>query len=188
MVSHLFLFGGMMMKRLNEYKRPSSNEIIVLRRYFEKIFEASIFFNRYFKNKVVYYATDNDMIAIYFSTTNFMHLCGIGYCKGPASFFDDCLLRHLVVDDILIKRDGTTFQKLQVLSSIQELIGPRVQLTQSGRYLYLQFDYVLRTKKQILALTLKDTHFKVVPQSLLDLKGRKISQLVHLCNVFMRNI
>ncbi|WP_438838693.1 PBECR4 domain-containing protein [Streptococcus pluranimalium] len=163
----------MMARQSSEYKRPSSNEIIVLRRYFEKMFEAATFFNRYFRNKVVHYGTDNDMVAIHFSTTNFMHLCGIDYRKGPASFFDDCLLRHLVVDDMLIKRDGTTFQKLQVLGSVGELIGQYVHLTQSGRYLYLEFDYALRTKKQILALTLKDTRSKVVPQSLLYLKRQK---------------
>lgn len=53
------------------------------------------------------------------------------------------------------------------------MIGQYVHLTQSGRYLYLEFDYALRTKKQILALTLKDTRSKVVPQSLLNLKRQK---------------
>ena len=46
-------------------------------------------------------------------------------------------------------------KKLQVLGSIEELLGKHVHLTGSGRYLYLEFDYALRTRKQILALTLK---------------------------------
>ena len=134
---------------------------------------AAHFFETYFRNRVVYYGTELETIAIYFSATNFMHLCGVKYEKGAASFFDDCLNHHLVLEDMMIKRDGTTFQKLQVLASIDELIGSHVYLTQAGRYLYLEFDYALRTKKQILALTLKDTSLKIVPQSLLDLKRQK---------------
>ena len=65
-------------------------------------------------------------------------------------------------------------QKLQVLGSIEELLGKHVHLTGSGRYLYLEFDYALRTRKQILALTLKETSRKIVPQSLLDLKRKTV--------------
>ena len=53
-------------------------------------------------------------------------------------------------------------------------MGKHVHLTGSGRYLYLEFDYALRTRKQILALTLKETSKKIVPQSLLDLKRKTV--------------
>lgn len=162
-----------MVKGRKDYKKPSIKESVALKRYLAIMNRAAHFFETYFRNRVVYYGTELETIAIYFSATNFMHLCGVKYEKGAASFFDDCLNHHLVLEDMMIKRDGTTFQKLQVLASIDKLIGSHVYLTQAGRYLYLEFDYALRTKKQILALTLKDTSLKIVPQSLLDLKRQK---------------
>ena len=81
---------------------------------------------------------------------------------------------HVIIDELKIKKDGITIQKLQVLGSIRELLGNHVHLTGSGRYLYLEFDYALRTRKQILALTLKETSRKIVPQSLLYLKRKTV--------------
>lgn len=163
-----------MAKRANEYKRPSFNEQLTLKRYLGNIQKAATFFDEHFINKAVVYCTSEDQIEVRFSSTNFMHLCGIEYKKGSRSFFIDSLNKHLVIADMKIKRDGTSFQKLQVLASISELLGGYVRLTGSGRYLYLEFDYALRTKKQILALTLKDVDRKIVPQSLLNLKNQKM--------------
>lgn len=103
-----------------------------------------------------------------------MHLCGLYYQKGAYSFYDDSLNRHLKLELLQIKKDGTSFQKLQVLHSIKDLISPFVLLTGRGSFLYLDFDYALRTRKQVLALTLVDNRTVLVPQSLLNLK-RQIS-------------
>lgn len=158
-----------------EYRYPNHNEIIKLKRYINLMTTASQFFERYFINKVVYYETELDKIAVYFSSTNFMHLCGISYKNGAKKFYKDCLNNQIIIHHMAIKWDGTTFQKLQALGSISEIIGNHVNLTISGKYLYLEFDYALRTKKQILALTLKHANaHKIVPQSLLDLKKQII--------------
>ena len=133
---------------------------------------AKYFKDNFFGKKVVY-CTRNQKVSVYFSESNFMHLCGLYYSRGTKNFFLDCLDKKLDVSSFLVKKDGTTFQKLAILNSVTELISPHVRLTGSGRYLYLEFDYALRTKKQILALTLKDTSKKVVPQSLLDLKNKR---------------
>lgn len=162
-----------MVRNPGDYRRPSYNEKIVLKRYITQLHNAAKFFKTYFVGKIVTYSTKEEQIDIHFSVTNFMHLCGIDYKKGSASFFDDCLNHNIRIDDIKIKKDGTTNQKLQVLGSISELVGSHVYLVGNGKYLYLEFDYALRTKKQILALTLKDTSRKIVPQSLLDLKRQK---------------
>ena len=95
----------------------------------------------------MYYETEIESVELHFSPTNFMHLCGVDYRKGAGSFFDDCLNRHVIIDELKIKKDGTTMQKLQVLGSIEELLGKHIHLTGSGRYLYLEFDYALRTRK-----------------------------------------
>ena len=133
---------------------------------------AKYFKDNFFGKKVVY-CTRNQKISVYFSESNFMHLCGLHYSRGAKNFFLDCLDKKLDVSSLLVKKDGTTFQKLAILNSVTELTSPHVRLTGSGRYLYLEFDYALRTKKQILALTLKDTSKKIVPQSLLDLKKKR---------------
>ena len=133
---------------------------------------AKYFKDNFFGKKVVY-CTRNQKVSVYFSESNFMHLCGLYYSRGTKNFFLDCLDKKLDVSSLLVKKDGTTFQKLAILNSVTELTSSHVRLTGSGRYLYLEFDYALRTKKQILALTLKDTSKKIVPQSLLDLKKKR---------------
>ena len=133
---------------------------------------AKYFKDNFFGKKVVY-CTRNQKVSVYFSESNFMHLCGLYYSRGAKNFFLDCLDKKLDVSSLLVKKDGTTFQKLAILNSVTELTSSHVRLTGSGRYLYLEFDYALRTKKQILALTLKDTSKKIVPQSLLDLKKKR---------------
>ena len=133
---------------------------------------AKYFKDNFFGKKVVY-CTRNQKVSVYFSESNFMYLCGLYYSRGAKNFFLDCLDKKLDVSSLLVKKDGTTFQKLAILNSVTELTSSHVRLTGSGRYLYLEFDYALRTKKQILALTLKDTSKKIVPQSLLDLKKKR---------------
>ena len=162
------------MANSRDYRNPNYNEKIKLQRFFTQLQIAASFFKEHFVGKIMYYETEIESVELHFSPTNFMHLCGVDYRKGAGSFFDDCLNRHIIIDELKIKKDGTTMQKLQVLGSIEELLGKHVHLTGSGHYLYLEFDYALRTRKQILALTLKETSKKIVPQSLLDLKRKTV--------------
>ena len=171
-VSHFFCEESM--AKQEEYKKPNYGERIKLQRFLIQLHFAAVFFKKNFVGKVMYYHTESNVVEVYFSPTNFMHLCGIYYQKGPGSFFDDCLANHISIDQVSIKKDGTTMQKLQVLGAVQELVGTFVCLTGSGKYLRLEFDYSLRTRKQILALTLKDTQSKIVPQSLLILKSKEV--------------
>lgn len=104
-----------------------------------------------------------------------MHLCGIFYLRGSKNFFIDAKHKKIDLSKVLIKKDGTTFQKLQVLNSLPNLISKNVRLTTRGKFLLLDCDYALRTSKQILALTLIDQNdrFNVVPQSILNLHRMK---------------
>ncbi|MCR8967266.1 PBECR4 domain-containing protein [Streptococcus zalophi] len=162
-----------MVKYPKSYKKPNNNDLLVLKRHLGILNDAAKFFKTYFVNQVVTYCTDDKKIDVYFSYSNFMHLCGIDYEKGSHSFFNDCFSNKIVLQAIKIKKDGTTLQKLQTLTSIRDLIGKHVRLVTRGTYLYLSFDYALRTNKQILALTLLNDHHKIVPQSLLNLKRQK---------------
>ncbi len=166
-------FGGKNMKKEEQFRTINTlenNRIVCIIPSLYKI--AKYFKDNFFGKKVVY-CTRNQKVSVYFSESNFMHLCGLYYSRGAKNFFLDCLDKKLDVSSLLVKKDGTTFQKSAILNSVTELTSSHVRLTGSGRYLYLEFDYALRTKKQILALTLKDTSKKIVPQSLLDLKKKR---------------
>ena len=168
-VESFFCFGGEM-SRKSEFKTMDSRELKRIEKSIPLLHRVSTYFNDFFVGKRVIYCTQNNKITVHFSKSNFMHLCGINYTKGTEKFFDDCLDDHLDIDSIHVKKDGTTMQKLQILSSIFELTSSHVRLTGPGTFLLLRFDNALRTNKQILALTLKSTDRKIVPQSLLDLK------------------
>ena len=161
------------MKKEEQFRTINTLEYNRIVHSIPSLYKIANYFKDNFFGKKVVYCTRNQKISVYFSESNFMHLCGLHYSRGEKNFFLDCLDKKLDVSSLLVKKDGTTFQKLAILNSVTELTSPHVRLTGSGRYLYLEFDYALRTKKQILALTLKDTSKKIVPQSLLDLKKKR---------------
>ncbi|WP_455224948.1 PBECR4 domain-containing protein [Granulicatella sp.] len=161
------------MKKEEQFRTINTLEYNRIVHSIPSLYKIAKYFKDNFFGKKVVYCTRNQKISVYFSESNFMHLCGLHYSRGAKNFFLDCLDKKLDVSSLLVKKDGTTFQKLAILNSVTELTSPHVRLTGSGRYLYLEFDYALRTKKQILALTLIDTSKKIVPQSLLDLKKKR---------------
>ena len=161
------------MKKEEQFRTINTLEYNRIVHSIPSLYKIAKYFKDNFFGKKVVYCTRNQKISVYFSESNFMHLCGLHYSRGAKNFFLDCLDKKLDVSSLLVKKDGTTFQKLAILNSVTELTSPHVRLTGSGRYLYLEFDYALRTKKQILALTLKDMSKKIVPQSLLDLKKKR---------------
>ena len=117
------------MANSRDYRNPNYTEKIKLQRFFTQLQIAASFFKEHFVGKIMYYETEIESVELHFSPTNFMHLCGVDYRKGAGSFFDDCLNRHVIIDELKIKKDGTTMQKLQVLGSIEELLGKHVHLT-----------------------------------------------------------
>lgn len=158
----------------SRYRVPNQKEFRSLEQSINFIYQAADYFQDFFVGRKMVYRTQKNELELYFSQTNYMHLCGLYYPEGADKFFVDCLDKKVNLKSLLIKKDGTTMQKLQVLPFIKELTSPYVCLTGSGKHLYLEFDYSLRTRKQILALTLKDTQSKIIPQSLLNLKSKEV--------------
>ncbi|PKE06058.1 hypothetical protein CW676_09885 [Macrococcoides caseolyticum] len=102
-----------------------------------------------------------------------MHLCGLDYKGGSNKFFNACLNEKLEINNIKVKTDGTSFQKLRVVNQIEDIFKMPSQLASSGTFLNLKFDSAIRTKKQIAAITLLNDRTTYVPQSLLNLKSMK---------------
>lgn len=157
----------------NGYRKLKYKEYNAIKRNINNIYLAASFYKSEFVNKKLTFYTQNESITIVASVTNFMHLCGVYYLRGKRNFFQDACDKKLDLTKILIKNDGTTFQKLQVLGSFPELLSHKIRLTNRGRFLRLDFDYALRTSKQILALTLIDRGGNTKPQSILNLHKMK---------------
>ena len=149
----------------------SFNEKQRIERYLTKINCAAQQFKNKFLNKKIIYFTPKNKIEMTCSSTNFMHLCGIWYKDfGAQAFYRAALHNKIILDKVWVKKDYSTFEKLQVIDQLDKLISENVSLIHSGRFLYLQYDYAVRTRKKILALTLIDINSIEVPQSLLNLK------------------
>lgn len=105
---------------------------------------------------------------------NFMHLCGLSYRNGGAKrFWHDLKHNHLILENLQVKTDGTTFQKLQVISLLPELSKLDVKITSAGKYLKLQYDHAIRTKRELMAIAFQFDIDGYVPVSLLNLSDTK---------------
>ena len=92
------------MANSRDYRNPNYTEKIKLQRFFTQLQIAASFFKEHFVGKIMYYETEIESVELHFSPTNFMHLCGVDYRKGAGSFFDDCLNRHVIIDELKIKK------------------------------------------------------------------------------------
>ena len=167
------------------YQRLTVSKEKYLMRYLNDIYDAAEYYQLKFVGKAISYYSNNRCIVIRATKHNFMHLCGIKYSRGPKRFFDDALNRSLSVANILIKADGTTFQKLEVVDMLKELMSKNIRITGRGHFLYLCYDSALRTNKKLLALTLINGKQAFIPQSLLNLHysksfpiGEKVTKIV----------
>jgi hypothetical protein len=157
-----------------EYKKMSDKEKNQMIRHLNAIYHAANTLHDNFIDKKLSYVCETSTITIVFSATNFMHLCGIEYHRGTASFFRDSLDKKLSLPHIKIKNDGTTFQKLQVVRCIEMLLDKNISIVGSGVYSYLKYDAAIRTRKKIVALSLKQEASTYVPISLLNLTTKEV--------------
>lgn len=152
----------------------STSEINQMKRSLNSIYTASSILQDSFVDKKVSYVGELSTIEVIFSTTNFMHLCGIEYKRGTSLFFQDSLDRKINLNHINVKSDGTTFQKLQVIGSIGLLLERNISIVGNGVYSSLKYDAAIRTKKKIIALSLKQNAQYYVPISLLNLSSKEL--------------
>lgn len=162
-----------MAKKESQYKKPSYKEFNELKAFSKMLTSTAEYLKAHFVGKQLYFCTQKDTVMLVFKSSNYMHLCGVNYEKGANSFFSDCLNETIDISMIHVKKDGTTFQKLRVLSAIPLLLRVNTSLVKKGKYLYLEFDFAIRTRQQIVALTLNRTSGYYYPESLLNLKGMK---------------
>ena len=95
-----------------EYKRMSIKETTQITRQLNAIYKAAHLLQEHFVDKKVSFVGEVSTVMIIFSTTNFMHLCGIDYRRGTHLFFQDALDRKINLQ--------ATFNLLQRGQSLME--------------------------------------------------------------------
>lgn len=157
----------------DQYKNLKAKDVANMKKYFSILHETAIYLKENLIGKTTYILTQDTIIQLNFMESNFMHLCGISYKGGSNKFFRACLEQKLEINNIKIKNDGTSFQKLRVINQIEEIFSKPSQLTTSFVSLKLKFDSSIKTKKQIASITMVNTGGNYAPQSLLELKSIK---------------
>ncbi|MDH2419752.1 PBECR4 domain-containing protein, partial [Lactiplantibacillus plantarum] len=117
---------------IEKYRTPKPNEMIKIKRYLDDMTQCSIFLKNTFIGKRVFFCTDTNKVSVTFLTSNYMHLCGFKYDKGAGSFFNDCYNKTLDISKLNIKKDGTTFLKLNILNAFPLLVKENCSLTGQG--------------------------------------------------------
>lgn len=162
-----------MEKKKRQYRKPRSGEIVRLSKYLGDIHQVANYLQDEFVNNTIFFQTKTEQLGVNLNKSNYMHLCGIFYRRGAKNYFEDAIENKLDLDGMLIKKDGSTFSKLSMLGLLPELFDEKLELTHSGRYLYLQFDHSIRTSSQRLAIALRDSGVVSYPVSLLNLRFEK---------------
>lgn len=168
------------MKYPQEYKRATPQD---LKRIRLKINDLKVAFNYVEselcdRDRYYFYQKDGQIMAMLLNVKreNFMHLCGLRYIKGGAKrFWHDLKRNHLVLENLQVKSDGTTFQKLQVINLLPELSKSDLKITSAGKYLKLQYDHAIRTRKELMAIAFKFDTNGYIPLSLLNLNDTKFN-------------
>lgn len=156
------------MNKKEEYRIMTSFELDTFKKYLISIEKAVKFLDEHFIDKEMKYVKENgEIVSVLFKKENFMHLCGVKYSNFSRVFFKHAMQSKIVLENVKIKREGTTFQKLKVL---EYLIKPNISLTGSGCFLNISFDSSIKagTRNVRFALTLKNKDGNCIPISLLN--------------------
>lgn len=131
---------------------------------------------------------------------HFMHLCGVKYYDPKTNksvtakhFYELVKDNKINPQQLIVKKDGTTGQKLQVIGELKSLLTADIRVIDGHVMFYnFAFDKGLRSKRQIFALSMveeKQLSAIYVPQSLLHLKSDKSHALktsYEVCCIFER--
>jgi hypothetical protein len=156
------------------YKRMNQNELIKYMHYQDDLQKAAKFFKEQFIGKIVVFESEHYEVEINFIASNFMHMCGMDYEYGASAFFQRAMKKKLDKNKLYIKKDESTWQKLQVLGSVDYILTKNTSISGRGNFLKLQYELAVRTKKRILAIPLVRNHDTYRPLSLLNLHTKDI--------------
>lgn len=156
-------------------------------------------------NKEIHYlyltGTEVKELIVRAKKEHFLHLCGLKY-KDPKTkktvtarhFYELLKDNKINSKHLVVRKDGTTEQKLQVIGELKSLLTADVRVIDGQVTFYnFSFEKGLRSKRQIFALAMieerRDSEI-YVPQSLLHLKSDKSHALktsYEVCCIFEKH-
>lgn len=157
-----------------KFKKPSNNEILLLNNMLDTIKKVLLFIDENLLNKDIIICTKEREVVLKITKRNVPHMFGIFYNGGANAMWRDFRKNRFAIHNIMIKKDGTTFQKLSALASLPDLFTGHCFLTGEGIYEKLAFDSSIRTAKLLLAIGLKfdDSDQMYHPNTALNLKSK----------------
>lgn len=89
----------------------------------------------------------------YYSGINFLHLTGIRTTLSARNFYKNCLNNRLSPNDIELRRDGSTIQKLNVLPFMKNIICTPTLIGNFNKNGFnLETDYLVGDTRKIITL------------------------------------
>lgn len=156
--------------------------MVISTKDFEIIKDAFTYYNQLIGEPIIYvYRKSNnkyDALKVDYRKTNFMHLCGVTYNhnKRPnaSEFYNAIEKNALDLSKVEKKPDGTTNQKLQVIKDIRHLNTCNINILDDKiTLLKSSFDKSIK-RKNLLLVGLKQTGGFYVPQSIFNIRSKKL--------------
>ncbi|UQB01698.1 PBECR4 domain-containing protein [Pediococcus pentosaceus] len=166
-----------------DYHKITSSELISFKTYLPKIQNSFSIIKKHFigKIKTYIYAVNNREIRslpVTIQNRHFMHLCGVKYTKGASGFVKDLKNNRLNLNELYLKEDGSTFQKLEVIDKINLLDTLETTVSIGNNMARIHYDNLLRTKANILGIVVDtDDNGINFPLSLLNISATDLHTL-----------
>ncbi|BDR57132.1 PBECR4 domain-containing protein [Xylocopilactobacillus apis] len=158
-----------------DYHKITLSETNSFKKYLPSIQKALRDTKDHFIGKVkiyIYVVNDREIcsLPITFQSRHFMHLCGVKYSTGPRGFIKDLERKKLNLQNLYLKEDGSTFQKLEVIDKINLLDTLDTAVSIGNSMARIHYNSLLRTKANILGIAVdNDSNGVNFPLSLLNL-------------------
>ncbi|MDM7655966.1 PBECR4 domain-containing protein [Lactococcus lactis] len=177
------------MKSNSGFKKPSNSEFIILQKELPMIKSVLSFIDYELLGKDIIICTAEKEVAFKIEKRNIPHLLGISYNGGGKSLWRDFKKKRLSTNNMSIKEDGTTFQKLAALHCFNDLFLKSCFLTGNGKYEKLTFDASIRTGRLLLAIGLKysDNDQIYYPNTALNLRSKIIPNGEKVLAIYTEN-
>lgn len=146
-------------------------------KYESAIYAAADYIQEKLIDKDIIVKTDKKNLMLRLQGRNIPHLFGL-YQEGKVTDLWQSLKKHsLKFDKLYIKKDKSTFLKIEAMQSIQELFEGECRLIGNGIYQKVNFERGLRTNKLILMIGFdSDNQGIAYPKTALNIKRIKVEK------------
>ena len=177
------------MKNGQGFKKPTNSQYLSLKNELTTIKSVLSFIEQELIGNDIIICTKTREIAFKIEKRNIPHLLGIQYSGGAKALWKDFKRNRLSIGNIMVKDDGTTFQKLSALHSFEDLFLKSCFLVGNGKYQNLTFDSAVRTGHLILAIGLKyvDDDQIYYPNTALNLKTKMMPNGERVLAIYTEN-